>query len=239
MYRDFIDNPIYSAGHRISCALARSLSRFEVYGQENTPEEGALLMCNHASYLDPLFLGAGFEREVHYMARSTLFIPGPIDNLLRTVNAFPVHRGSPDRAALKRTLTLVRTGKLVLIFPEGTRSHDGSLGEAAMGAAFLAYHAQDPVVPIYLQNMHHVLPRGRILPRRAKVRLYIGTPLELDALRAGRGREAYHAIGEEIMKAIGALKAQSSPSRCDRRSHLVVSRSRLRCPIVRSSSDLL
>ena len=225
MYRDFSDNSLYNAGHRLCRSVFRAAFRYEVYGVENTPPSGALLMCNHASYLDPMFVGAGFEREVYYMARSTLFV-GAFGKLIRGVNAFPVHRGRPDRAALKRTLELAHSGRLVLIFPEGTRSWDGSLGEAAMGASFLAYHAHVPVLPVYLQNTFRVLPRGQLWPRRAKVRLYIGTPLDLSDLRAQAGRAAYAEIGKRIMQAIAELRDKADLSRRNRPGHLVINRSR-------------
>lgn len=234
MPRDFTANHIYSIGHRVSRVVAQRLSRLETHGAENLPSGGALIMCNHASYLDPVYLGSGLDREVYYMARSTLFLPGPIDRLLHSVNAFPVHRGRPDRAALKYTLKLAHDGRLVLIFPEGTRSLDGQLGEAAAGASFLAYQAEVPVIPAYLHNMHRVWPRGSARPRRTKVRLYIGPELDLTPARAERGRVAYEMIGSAVMAAIAKLQAEADSSRFDQPPHLLTSRSRLGCPIVRT-----
>ncbi|RKY04066.1 1-acyl-sn-glycerol-3-phosphate acyltransferase [Candidatus Poribacteria bacterium] len=194
--------------YRLAQPLFRWAFGFEVTGLENVPDEGgALIASNHVSYLDPPILGAASKRELFYMARDSLFKPGPIGWFLRYLNAFPVKRDKPDRSALKRALELLESGKLVLVFPEGTRSWDGTLGKPHLGVGFIAYHSRVPVIPVYVSGTEKALPRGKAIIKRAKVTVHFGKPVYLDDLRAHpRPREVYRLIGERIMAAIAELQ---------------------------------
>ena len=98
----------YHFFHIIVRPLFKSLFKFQVFGAENLPSSGGvLLLSNHVSYLDPIFMGAAVTRNLHYMARSTLFIPGPVERFLLSMNAFPVHLGVPDRKALRQARQLL------------------------------------------------------------------------------------------------------------------------------------
>ncbi|MDQ1318198.1 MAG: 1-acyl-sn-glycerol-3-phosphate acyltransferase, partial [Candidatus Poribacteria bacterium] len=137
----------------ISRPLLKALFKFQIFGSENVPSTGgAMLMINHASYLDPIFIGGAVNRSINYMARATLFKPGIVDKFLRNLNAFPVHLGSTDRGAIRNALKILDEGNLLLIFPEGTRSLDGTLGKAQDGIGFMAYRTQADVIPVYLSG---------------------------------------------------------------------------------------
>jgi len=194
--------------HVITRPLFKFLFKFQVFGLENVPSSGgAMLMINHASYLDPIFIGAAVKRNLFYMARSSLFKPGFIDHFLRSLNAFPIHLGSPDRGAIKNALKLVDEGNLLLIFPEGTRSHDGSLNKAQDGVGFMAYRAKVPVIPVYLEGTNNALPRGSSMVRLAKITVSFGKPINMDVYRNNEAsREIYSKIGEDIMSGITELK---------------------------------
>ncbi len=200
--------PHYHFFHVIARPLLKSLFRFQVFGARNMPSNGGvLLVSNHVSYLDPVFMGAAVDRNLHYMARSTLFKPGLIGRFLLSMNAFPVHLGVPDRGAIRRALQLLEDGNVLHIFPEGTRSIDGTLGTAQAGAGFIAYRTAAPVVPVFLDGTEKVLPRGAKMIKPAKVNLSFGRPLDLDHLRKARSsREVRARIGEVVMSSIAELR---------------------------------
>lgn len=200
----------YHFFHVIVRPLFKALFKFQVFGSENVPSiGGVLLMSNHASYLDPIFLGAAVQRNLHYMARSTLFKPGIINWFLLNMNAFPVHLGSPDRKAIRQALQTLNDGKVLIIFPEGTRSIDGSLGKAQDGIGFIVYRANATVVPVFLDGTQKVLPRGAKMIKLAKISISFGEPLNMKIYRSQEAsRETYSKIGEDIMSAIAKLKEQ-------------------------------
>ncbi|MFQ5799734.1 MAG: lysophospholipid acyltransferase family protein [Bacteroidota bacterium] len=201
----------YHFFHVIVRPLLKSLFRFRVFGAENVPSTGGvLLMSNHASYVDPVFMGAAVDRNLYYMARSTLFKPGLIEWFLLNMNAFPVHLGVPDRRAIRWALQLLEGDNLLLIFPEGTRTADGTLGKAQAGVGFIAYKTTAFVVPVFLSGTQKVLPRTAKMPKPAKVTVSFGKPLDMEYYRKFEdSREAYVKIGEDVMARIAELKGRS------------------------------
>lgn len=167
-----------------------------------------MLMSNHVSYVDPIFVGAAVQRNLHYMARSTLFKPGLIEWFLRNMNAFPVNRGTPDRRAIRKALKVPADGDLMVMFPEGTRSMDGvTLGKSEAGVGFIAYKTQAPVVPVFLSGTQNVLSRKAKRPKLAKVTVSFGKPLDMEPYRRSKAsRETYTKIGEEVMARIAELR---------------------------------
>lgn len=187
----------------------RAFFKFQVFGAENIPSSGGvMLMSNHVSYLDPIFAGAAAPRNLHYMARSTLFKPGFIEWFLRNMNAFPVNQGAPDRRAIRTALKVPEDGDLMVMFPEGTRSVDGkTLGKAAAGAGFIAYRTQAPVIPMFLSGTQDVLSRKAKRPKIAKIVVSFGKPLDMEPYRKSKAsREVYDKIGEEVMARIAELR---------------------------------
>ncbi|HID55737.1 TPA: 1-acyl-sn-glycerol-3-phosphate acyltransferase [Candidatus Poribacteria bacterium] len=210
MYGSYSEKRFQNVLYRIAVSLFTWAFHLTVVGRENIPDEGgALIASNHVSYLDPPILGAASKRELFYMARDTLFRPKPIGDFLKYMNAFPVKRDRPDRGALKTAISLLESGKLVLVFPEGTRSHDGTLGRPHLGVGFIVYHSTVPVIPVYISGTERALPRGAFLIKRAEINVHFGLPINMEELRSmPRPREAYPKIGEKIMSEIAKLQAR-------------------------------
>ena len=196
----------YRWSHRITNFIFNLFGRLESHGNENIPRQGgALILCNHLSYLDPFIVGSAANRELHFMARHNSFDMPVIGKLIAAHNAYPVRRGTADRAALRHTISLLKSGKLVLIFPEGTRSVDGTLGKPHGGVSFIAYNAGVPAIPAYV--------RGTILPRNAKwirpsqLTVTFGSPIDFSETRKLEDkRELYRRMGEQIMQEIANLR---------------------------------
>lgn len=180
--------------------------RLHVEGLENVPRRGgALVVGNHVGTVDPPLTGALIPRlDVHYMAKSEHFATARVRWLFRGFNAFPVVRGSADRAALRHTLDLLRGGHVVLVYPEGSRSPDGHMREPQVGVGFLARHGGVPVIPVAVWGTENVLPRGTKRIHRVDVHVRYGAPVTLPTGGAG-ARADNRAVAEAIMTAISEM----------------------------------
>lgn len=140
---------LYSFLKGILPAMFRVLYRTEVHGQENVPKEGGVIIAaNHISLWDPPFVGAFCPRRVSFMAKKELFENRIFSSIITNLGAFPVNRGAADRNAIKTALNILAEGKCLGLFPEGTRSKSGKLGEAEAGVGLIAYKANVPIVPV-------------------------------------------------------------------------------------------
>jgi 1-acyl-sn-glycerol-3-phosphate acyltransferase len=186
---------------------ARLWFRLVARGQERVPRTGGVLLAaNHESLLDPPLIGSVVPREIHFMAKAELFRVPLLGPLVRRLNAHPVERGGSDAAALRLALRILHDGHAILVFPEGTRGTEGRLRPGRPGAGMLAALAETPVVPVYVAGSGRALPRGAILPRPRRVRVHFGAPIRF---ASARGKARYQEISDEIMAAIGRLKAES------------------------------
>lgn len=159
--------------------LTRLGLRLKVYGKENVPQHGGVLMLSsHQSFLDPVLLAVQLNRPMAYLARDTLFRRG-FAGYIRALNAFPVRQGRGDVGAMKRSIELLKAGWLLNIFPEGGRTEDGSLLPILPGAALVVKRAGVPVVPAIIDGAYDAWPRHRKLPRPGRVRVIYGPPLDL------------------------------------------------------------
>jgi len=138
---------------------------------------GVLVVANHQSYLDPILAAVGMPRAFHPMARESLFRFAPFRWLIGSLYAFPVRRGTADLAAVKEALRRLKAGGVVLVFPEGTRTRDGSIGPMHGGPAAIAARAGVPIVPMVIDGAFEAWPRTRVLPRPGCIRVACGRPV--------------------------------------------------------------
>jgi len=194
---------LFLLGRGMFRILFRLFNRWEVTGREHVPAHGGvLIIANHTSYSDPPIVGAAFPRPVHFMAKAGLFF-FPLGPIIRRTHAFPVRRGAGNREALRRAISLLKEGKVLLIFPEGTRSPQGKLIPLEQGAAFVALSSGAQVVPVGIDGGDRLLPLHSFLIRPAKLRVRIGPPLDLSDLRGERvTREAIQAVAERMEAAL-------------------------------------
>ena len=149
----------------------------DLQGLELIPESGPLLLCsNHVSNYDPLVLGATVPRLMHAMAKAELFRNPLLAWYLRACNVFPIRREEADAAALRTALNVLKGGGVVVLFPEGHRSHGARMRPFSRGAGYLARRSGAPVLPCAIWGTERVLPRGKLRPRRAEVHLRFGPP---------------------------------------------------------------
>ncbi len=139
------------------------------------------------------------------MAKAGLFF-FPLGPLIRRMHAFPVKRGGGSREALRTAIKLLKEGKVLLIFPEGTRSPNGKLIPLETGAAFVALTAGVPIVPLGLDGADKLLPYDSPIVRPAKVRVKIGPAIDLSDLRGDKvSREALNTATQRMTEGLEAV----------------------------------
>jgi 1-acyl-sn-glycerol-3-phosphate acyltransferase len=164
----------------VQCVVSVLFSAFfglRATGRKNLPKTGAaLLVSNHLSHLDSFVLGILLHRPLNYVARSTLFVPG-VGAFIRSLGGFPIQREGLGASGMKETLRRLRAGGIVTLFPEGTRTHDGELGEIKAGISLLATRAKVPVVPAAIAGTYESWPRSRTFPASHPLRVHFGPPI--------------------------------------------------------------
>ncbi|MFN3467941.1 MAG: lysophospholipid acyltransferase family protein, partial [Candidatus Brocadiales bacterium] len=167
------------------------------YGRENIPcRGGVLIVSNHQSYMDPLLIGVGLQRQIHIMARQSLFYKNILFRwLIESLNAFPLKDGGRDTGGLKEAIKRLASGNIVLVFPEGTRTWDGAIGELHSGVELIAHRSGSPVVPAVIHGAYEAWPRTRKLFRLRPIKVVFGSPLYWD----GTEREFSQRIRQEML----------------------------------------
>lgn len=201
--------PVYGFFYGI-CRLAHQMFfRGDVAGLENLPETGGYIVAaNHASHLDPPIVGQFLPRQVAFFARKTLWKPGIAAWWLTAVGTIPVDRdGGTSLDAIKRVLQALAGGKVVILFPEGTRSPDGEPQTPRPGVGLLACKARVPVVPARVFGSFEAFGRDGKLHLGSPVSVTYGRPLSpSDYDVPGDGKERYAKTAERIMAAITRIE---------------------------------
>ncbi len=168
---------VYSVGRAICWAFCALYFRHLATGVERIPRHGGFLLAsNHASYIDPVLLGVAVPRPLCYLARSSLFRPGPVSWLLKQVNCLALDRDGPGASGFRQGLKALRDGAGLVIFPEGTRSASGELGPLKRGVVHLARRAGVPVVPAWVAGSSRAFGRGKFVPRPVRTSVHFGEP---------------------------------------------------------------
>jgi 1-acyl-sn-glycerol-3-phosphate acyltransferase len=198
-------NKTYRLAQFLSYSYLKCFHRFEVKGTENVPEKGGfILACNHLSYIDPPAVGCRIRRNLHYFARDSLFF-WPLGLLITKLNSIPVNRDQLDLGTLRKVLRVLKGGEPVLVFPEGTRSPDGTLQKSQKGLGLLVHKSGVPVLPARLHGSFEILGKGKLVPRIGKkLYLNIGSPILSEKLTFDSS-DRYQKISDLVMHAIEGL----------------------------------
>lgn len=187
---------LYSFAKTVVYGILNPMYRFEVIGTEHFPKEGGVLLCsNHIHNFDPPVVGINAPRPVHFMAKEELFKVPILGKIVPHLNAFPVKRGMSDREALRKGLSILKEGKVLGLFPEGTRSQTGELGKGLSGAGFFALRTDAAIVPCAIIGPYKAFKRLKVV---------YGKPIDLTPLRERKAsaEETTELIMEEIRKLI-------------------------------------
>ncbi len=205
-------SPLQASLCGLNYLLTRLLWRTEVRGTMPVrPGQGAVIICNHRSPVDPSFIQlATGPRVVHWMVAREYVRHPALAWFFRANQAIPVSRGGIDTAATKLAIRLAEEGELVALFPEGRINTSGQLlMPGRPGAALIALKARVPVVPCYCQGSPYDGTMLGALVTPARVRLTIGEPIDLSAYH---GRESEREVLEELtlqfLRSIARLAGQ-------------------------------
>jgi 1-acyl-sn-glycerol-3-phosphate acyltransferase len=189
---------LYRACFRLAGPFIRFFRPIKVFGSENVCTGAAMLCANHSAMIDPFLiaLALGIGCHVHVLAKIELFKIPVIAQLLKKLGMIRVNRGILDGASIKSTLSYLKKGKKVVIFPEGTRAREYVVGSAKSGAIRLAERAGVPIIPVFIPRHKPVFHRSLLV---------FGEPYFIERQREKRTTEDYTKLSEELMNKIHAL----------------------------------
>lgn len=199
--------------------LLKLVYRPRVEGTENLPAEGpAILAGNHLTVIDSFFMPVVIERKVSFLAKSDYFTERGIKGWFKRTffggtGNVPVDRagGKAGEQAIRTARQILRSGDLLGIYPEGTRSPDGKLYRGKTGVARIALEAGVPVIPVAMIGTAEMQPPGRIIPKVVRPGPGVRFGKALDFSRyEGMENDRYvlRAVTDEIMYALMELSGQ-------------------------------
>ena len=175
--------------------------RYGVRGLEKLPANGgALLLLNHQSHLDSLLIQSGMSRPVSWLARDSLFRIPVIGWILKGTYVLPIDRESFGASSIRKAVQYMQFGFMLGMFPEGTRTHDGSVGEFKPGFVALIRRGNVPVYPVGIAGSFDALPRNAWFIRPKRVRAVFGDPFsseEIERLSKRGQQEEFVALVKE------------------------------------------
>jgi 1-acyl-sn-glycerol-3-phosphate acyltransferase len=181
--------------------------KITVYNRERIPKKytgGYIIACNHQSYSDPPAVSACVKGRFAFMAKSELFKRNFFFKIIIIIaGAFPVERGKGDSGAIDKSVEYLKKGRILVIFPEGTRSKDGKLGRAKSGVALIAAMANVPVLPVSI--MYGLDPASR----KKSLDFAVGEIIPAEEIAVSNGdRRELKRVSERIMGSIKELRGQ-------------------------------
>lgn len=192
---------MYRVGRFAVNMAQKLLFRVEYIGRENIPSEGALIVCsNHKSNWDPALVATAIppHRPLRFFAKKELFEVPVLKDILTRAGTIPVSRGEGDRQALRVVLKKLQEQEAISIFPEGTRSEDGTIGSAQAGVGFFALRSDAQVLPIAIKGEYRVF---------SKLKVVIGKPVDLTDLKQNKG--SAQDAADRIMETIRQIHDQA------------------------------
>ena len=176
----------------------------KLVGRRNVPPKGPFIIaCNHLSWTDIPLVPAYISSQVVYLAKEESF-QGRLRRLVRFLGAIPVKRGEADRQLLRASDSLLKRGKILIIFPEGTRSKTAQLIQAHAGVGMIALRAGVPIVPVAINGSEHALKKFRPC-----VTITYGEPMYLQPKGAKITKEDINEATETVMRRIASMLPES------------------------------
>jgi CMP/dCMP kinase len=192
----------------------RLMYRLEVHGLEHFMHcsRGAILAANHTSFFDPPMIGSASPGEIFFLAQDYLFRVPLLGSLIKKLNSYPVKGGSQgDFFVLKQIISLLKEGKKVVVFPEGSRSENGCLKDFKQGVALLCMQSGASILPIYIDGAYQVFPKGRLFFKPfGQFKLFFGREISCEKFNRIEKKEARKLIMNQLSDEIIKLKERSN-----------------------------
>ena len=193
-----VSRKFYQRCFRFVGPIIRFFRPFDVFGQENIVNGPALICSNHSAMIDPfhIALALGGDMQIRVIAKISLFKIPIVSFFLWKLGMIPVDREAMDVGSVKRSLSYLKKGDKVVIFPEGTRASSYDASSAKSGAVKLAERAKVPIMPVFM-------PRKK--PFFRKTQVIFGEPYFVEKLSEKRSADDYAKLSEELMEKIQNL----------------------------------
>ena len=196
----FLSRVFYTLIRGLVVAVCVGYTRARVIGKHNIPKSGPFLLAPiHRSNIDTPLAAAVTSRRMRFMGKDSIWKFKPIGWIISSLGAFPVTRGSADREALKRCISVLESGEPLVLFPEGTRQSGPVVQPLFDGAAYVAVKAGVPIIPVGIGGSEGVMPKGSKMIYPRKCVLVVGEPIVAVADESGRiPRSAVKDITERL-----------------------------------------
>jgi len=172
-----------------------------VSGKDNIPKKGAfVLVCNHQSYLDPVFCGAPLKRHLCFLARESLFKNWFFGWMISSVNTIPVKQGKADLPAMRKVISKLKEGKAVCLFPEGTRTSDGRITAFKPGFGLLCRRGNAIVVPMVLDGAYECWPRHKKVFESGTIAVRYGKAITAEQVKKMSDKELAEELTEKLRR---------------------------------------
>ena len=183
---------------RIFCLAFYQL---RVYGRDNIPVKGPfVLVCNHQSYLDPIFCGAPLKRHLSFIARDSLFTNRIFGWMISSVNTIPVKQGKPDLSAMRKVINVLKEGKGVCLFPEGTRTSDGKIAPLKSGFGLLCRRGESAIVPAVIDGAFECWPRNKKIFSPGQIVVCYGKAISAKRIKKMGDKELAEVLTDKLRK---------------------------------------
>lgn len=201
----------------IAGPLLKGIFRPWVTGADNIPKHGAVILAsNHLSFVDSVFLPICIDRDMVFLAKSEYFTTKGIKGwatkwFMKGTGMLPIDRsgGKASEASLNTGLRVLAEGRVLGIYPEGTRSPDGKLYRGRTGIARMVLESGVPVVPVAMIDTEKVMPIGAKWPKMRRPGIIIGEPLDFSRFQGMEGdRFILRAVTDEIIYELAGLSGQ-------------------------------
>lgn len=192
----------YSRAFKVTYAILNFFFRYRFIGKENIPEGAAIVCANHTSFNDAFFLAHTFDpyTRLHIMGKAELFSLPLLSRLLLFLGMIPVDRENADINSVKMTLTYLRAGEKVAIFPQGTRVDSDDAVAAKSGAVRISVKAGVPILPVFIPRKKRIFKKTIIV---------IGQPYMVAEKGEKLSQTESSERAEAIMSKIWALEEQA------------------------------
>lgn len=193
--------------HLFTTLVKPLFCRLQIEGREHIPlDTGCVLTCNHTMGPDFLVIGYLSPRQVYFMVKAELMEANHwLGGFLRYNGCFPIRRGDGDMGAVQHAVDLVKGGRVLGMFPEGTRSRNGKLQRGRSGAAYVAIQAQAPIVPAVVINSEPIFQRSNYLSMQPRIEVTARVGKPLPPPEDPTDRRSLRQYTRDIMAAIAEL----------------------------------
>lgn len=206
--RSFAQRVVYDAMKLLIRVIAGALFQFRVFGAERTPQDvPVIICCNHQSSIDPTLVAASIPRRLSFLARKELFASFATRKFVEFFDAIPLDRTGFSREGLTAAIDRLKQGRAVLIFPEGSRSPDGTLQPFRSGFLLLARRSRASLLPVAIAGTYEMWPRQRRFPWPTTTHLFVGEPIPYEVYSGWKEEKALAELQRQMQALVGEATA--------------------------------